>query len=351
MKVALYQGIEQITIEDWDIPKIKPDEYLVKVRAAAICGSDLRTYQHGHAKITKPQVLGHEFAGDVVAVGSDIDELQVGDRVSVHPGIPCGHCFYCDRGQQNLCDDRKNIGIHYQGAFAEYVKIPKQTLIAGTCVKIPQHVPYEIAALGDPVVSALNGEEMIDARLGDCILILGCGPIGMLHAMIARLKGASTIVLVNRSRKRLEMAKERHLADYYFCLNEDGDLKEFTTSLNGGRGPNKVVVANTSVASARQGVEVCAKGGTVLLFAGFPKGAPQLDIDGNLIHYHELHITASFGSTPRQFQLAEQLLFDKKIDGEILITHHLPLVKINEGFQLMKDGDALKVMITFDEKS
>lgn len=349
MKAAVFNGIQNITIENLEKPVIGPNDYLVKVKAAAICGSDLRTYLHGHAKIVPPVVLGHEFAGDVVEVGDNIEGLSIGDRVSVHPGIPCGHCYYCDQGLQNLCENRKNLGIHYQGAFAEYIKIPGKTLEVGTCVKIPENVPYEIAALGDPTVSALNGEEVIDSRLGDEILILGCGPIGILHSMIAKCKGVSKVIIANPSDGRLKMAKERKVADYYFNLKTDGDLKEFVKSVTTNqRGPNKVVVANTSTESARQAVEVVAKGGTVLLFAGFPKDAPQLDIDGNLIHYNQLTVTASYGSTPRQFHLAEQLLFDKKIDGSLLITHHLPLENINEGFQLMQKGEALKVIITFD---
>lgn len=350
MKAAVYNGIKNITIEEYGKPVIGPDDYLVKVKAAAICGSDLRTFLHGHAKIKPPIVLGHEFAGKVVEVGENIKELSVGNRVSVHPGIPCGHCYYCDRGIQNLCEDRLNLGIHYQGAFAEYIKIPGKTLEVGTCVKLPDDVPYEIASLGDPTVSALNGEEVIDARLWDEILILGCGPIGILHALIAKAKGASKVIIANPSEGRLQMARERNVADYYFNLRNDGDLKEFVKNVTTNhRGPNKVVVANTSPASARQAVEVVAKGGTVLLFAGFPKDASKLDIDGNLIHYNQLKVTASFGSTPRQFHLAQQMLFDKKIDGNLLITHRLPLERINEGFELMQNGVALKVVITFDK--
>ena len=350
MKVAVFNDIKNITIEEREIPKVGPDDYLLKVRAAALCGSDLRTYLHGHAKIKPPVVLGHEFAGDVVEVGANIDKVKVGDRVSVHPGIPCGHCWYCERGLQNLCEDRKNLGIHYPGAFAEYILIPGKTLEVGTCVKLPDNVSYELAALGDPAVSALNGQEVIDARLGDEMLILGAGPIGILHAMIGRAKGVSKIILANRSGKRLEMAKKMNCADYYFNLSKDGDLKTFlksVTSLN--RGPNKVVVANTAVESARQAVEVVAKGGTVILFAGFPKDAPQLDVDGNIIHYSQITVTSSYGSTPRQFHMAQEMLFNNRIDGNALITHRIPIEEINEGFQLMQDGDALKVIIDFDK--
>lgn len=345
MKAGVFYGIEDIRYEDVPVPHINDDEYLLKVRAVAICGSELRTYQHGHSKVKCPQILGHEFSGDVVAVGANVQGVEVGNRVAVHPGIPCGKCYYCQRGMQNLCVDRPGIGTVLPGAFAEYVKIPARTLEAGTVFHIPEGKSYELASLGDPAVSALHGEEELDVRLGDTLCILGCGSIGILHAMIGRLKGASTIIMVNRSAERLERAREMGIADHYFCLKTDGDLKEFVDSVTDGMGANKVCVANTSKESAVQAMKICAKGGTVQLFAGFPKDDPALGIDGNLIHYREIKVIGSFGSTPRQFQQAEKLLVHELIPAEKLITHRLPLSQINEGFDLMKRGACLKVIL------
>ena len=345
MNAGVFHGIEDIRYERVPVPQIGPDEFLLKVRAVAICGSDLRTYQHGHAKVKTPQILGHEFAGDVVEVGANVEGVSVGDRVSVHPGIPCGHCYYCQRGLQNLCVDRPGIGTVLPGAFSEYVKIPKKTIEAGTVFHIPEGKKYELAALGDPAVSALHGEEELDVRLGDTLLILGSGSIGIMHAMIGRLKGASKIILVNRSPDRLEKARAMGVADHYFCLKTDGDLQEFVMSVTDGMGANKVCVANTAKASAVQALTVAAKGGTVEFFAGFPKDDPALGVDGNLIHYKELKVIGSFGSTPRQFQQAEQLLVNELIPAEKLITHRLPLSQINEGFGLMVRGECFKVII------
>lgn len=162
MNAGVYYGIEDIRYERVPKPQINDDEFLLKVRAVAICGSDLRTYLHGHAKVKTPQILGHEFAGDVVEVGANVEGVEVGERLSVHPGIPCGHCYYCQRGYQNLCVDRPGIGTVLPGAFAEYVKIPKKTIEAGTVFHIPEGKKYELAALGDPAVSALHGEEELD---------------------------------------------------------------------------------------------------------------------------------------------------------------------------------------------
>ena len=345
MNAGVYHGIEDIRYERVPKPVINEDEFLLKVRAVAICGSDLRTYLHGHAKVKAPQILGHEFAGDVVEVGANVEGVEFGERLSVHPGIPCGHCYYCQRGYQNLCVDRPGIGTVLPGAFAEYGKIPKKTIEAGTVFHIPEGKKYELAALGDPAVSALHGEEELDVRLGDTLCILGSGSIGILHAMIARLKGASKIILVNRSPDRLEKAKDMGVADNYFCLKTDGDLREFVMSVTGGMGANKVCVANTAKESAVQALTIAAKGGTVQFFAGFPKDDPALVVDGNLIHYQELHVIGSFGSTPRQFQQAERLLVDELIPAEKIITHRLPLSGINEGFDLMKRGECFKVIL------
>jgi len=345
MKVAVYNGIKNITIESREKPVAGPDDFILKVKAAALCGSDLRTYLHGHPKITPPQVLGHEFAGVVDSVGKNIKEVKVGDRVAVHPGIPCGHCYYCDRGEQNMCESRKQIGIHYQGGFGEYVLIPGKTLEVGTVVKIPEDCSYEVAALGDPLVSAMNGQEVVGTKMGDIVLILGSGPIGIFHAMLSKLRGAQDVILANPSPGRLQYAKEHNIADHYYCINEGTDFRGYIDSLTEGRGADVVIVANTSVKSACQAVELVAKNGRVLLFAGFPKEAPQLGLDGNLIHYKQIRVMGSLGSTPRQYQMAEKLLFSKRIDGELLITHRIPLEKINEGFQLMIDGKSLKVII------
>lgn len=349
MRAAVFNGVRDITIEELPKPQINADEFLLKVKSSAICGSDLRTYLHGHHKINKPTVLGHEFSGEVIEVGENIEGVEVGDRVGVHPGLPCGSCYYCDQGKQNLCEDRKNFGIHMQGAFAEYMVIPNKTLEVGTVVKIPEDVPYEIATLGDPAVAALNGQENTKTQLGDEMLILGAGPIGLLHAMIGRVKGAINIMMADVNEKRLEMAKEIGVADHYHLITTTEELKTFSTDASDSKkGPNKVVVANTATQSAVQAVEVCAKGGLVMLFAGFPKNAPELGINGNTVHYNDITVTTSYGSTPRQFHLAQKMLFNKTIDGESLITHTVPLEEINAGFELVESGEAIKCLISYE---
>ncbi|GHU39669.1 alcohol dehydrogenase [Bacilli bacterium] len=355
MKAAVFYGPKDIRFEEVPKPQITADEFLLKVGAAAICGSDLRTYLHGHFKVKTPHILGHEFAGTVVEVGANVTGISVGDRVSVHPGIPCGTCYYCKKGQQNMCEDRPGIGTALPGALAEYVAIPKKTLAAGTVAPIPEEKDFELGALGDPLVSALNGQENVEVQFGDTVVILGAGAIGMYHAMLSKLKGAGQIILANRGQDRLDYAKERQIADHYFSLesgqaNRD-ELDKLVKALTDGRGAEVVIVANTSTDSAAQAVELAAKNGKVLLFAGFPKDAPELGLDGNLIHYRQIKVMGSLGSTPLQYQKAIRMLVTGQIDGKAVVTHRIPLSQIvEEGFQRMMDGTGLKVVINEFDK-
>lgn len=344
MKAAVFRGPKDIVIEEREKPTPGPGEFVLKVGAAALCGSDLRTYLHGHRKVKPPRILGHEVGGTVDSVGEGVTTVKPGDRVAVAPGTPCGHCYYCERGEQNMCENRTVMGTHYDGAFAEYVKVPAGALPAGTVVKLPKDGSFELAALGDPLVATINGQEVLDVRLGDTVVIQGAGPIGVFHAQQAHLRGALQVVLVDVNDARLDFARQHGVADCYVNSARE-DLDAIVRSMTDGHGADKVIVANTAPAAAVQAVRLAAKNGKVLFFAGFPKDQTALGIDGNIIHYSQVRVMGSFGCTPRQYRLAQQLLMSGRINGQMLITHRLPLEQINEGFQLMIEGKAMKVIV------
>ncbi len=315
MKAAVFNGVRDITIEELEKPALGYGEFVLEVKAAALCGSDLRTYLHGHPKISLPQVLGHEFAGIVHSVGEGVTQIKVGDRVAVAPGIPCTKCHHCESGNQNMCENREVMGIHHPGAFAEYVKIPAGALTAGTVVKLSDTSSFELATLGDPLVACMNGQEILDLKLGDTVLVLGAGPIGTFHCMLAHLQGALKVILADINDTRLDYAKEQNIADYYIN-SANQDIKGLLADITGEKGVDKVIVANTSPGAARQAIELVAKNGKVSLFAGFPKDQTALGLDGNLIHYNQIRVMGAFGCTPRQYRLAQELLSAKRIDGE-----------------------------------
>lgn len=344
MKAAVFRGPKDIVIEEREKPTPGPGEFVLKVEAAALCGSDLRTYLHGHPKIKPPQVLGHEVGGMVDSVGEGVTLVTPGDKVAVAPGTPCGQCYYCERGEQNMCENRTVMGTHYPGAFAEYVKIPAGALRAGTVVNLPENGSFELATLGDPLVACVNGQEVLDVRLGDTVVIEGAGPIGVFHAQLARLRGALKVILADINDTRLDFARQHGVADR-FVNSAKEDLDAIVKSMTDGHGADKVIVANTAPAAAVQAVKLAGKNGKVLFFAGFPKDQTALGIDGNIIHYSQVRVMGSFGCTPRQYRLAQRLLMSGKINGNMLITHRMPLERINEGFQLMSEGKAMKVIV------
>jgi len=344
MKAAVFRGPMDIVIQDWEKPVAGPGEFILKVEAAALCGSDLRTYRHGHPKVKPPQILGHEVAGIVDSVGEGVTYVKPGDRVAVAPGVPCGECYFCERGEQNMCTNRVVMGTHFPGAFAEFVKVPAGALRAGTVVKLPENGSFELATLGDPLVACVNGQEVLDVRLGDVVVVQGAGPIGVFHSQLAHLRGALTVILADINATRLDFARQHGVADLYVDSSKE-DLEEVVKSVTEGRGADQVIVANTAPAAAVQAVRLAAKNGKVLLFAGFPKDQTALGLDGNIIHYSQVRVMGSFGCTPRQYRLAQQLLMTGKINGEMVITHRLPLEQINEGFQLMISGEAMKVIV------
>ncbi|MCK4818551.1 alcohol dehydrogenase catalytic domain-containing protein, partial [bacterium] len=209
MRAAVYYGIKDIRLEEVQTPKINDREVLVKCRAAAICGTDLRIYNYGHSKIPagKTVILGHELAGDVVDVGDKVAGIKKEMRVFIAPNIGCGKCYQCLQGFYHLCIDYEAIGLTYAGGFAEYVKIPERAVEQGTVLEIPKNLSYEEASLNEPISCVYNGYKRCPVKPGDIVLIIGAGPIGMMHIMMTKLAGASRIIVSEISDERLNQAE------------------------------------------------------------------------------------------------------------------------------------------------
>ena len=286
MRAAVYHGTADVRVEDVVRPTIGAGEILVKVKACAICGGDLRTFRHGHKAIHPPIILGHEIAGVIDEVGAGIDHYHVGDRVIVAPGIGCGACSYCLSGRQHLCYTRETIAHGYDGGFAEYVRIPASAVRAGNVNFIPDEVDYLAASLSEPLACVINGQEAMDIQLGDTVAVIGAGPIGIMHAELARARGAGKIFLLNRSRNRLDTARDLNY-DAYIETGEDGGIQAVLDATD-GLGANVVIVTAGSAAAQRAGIAMTGKMGKVCLFAGLPKDAPELTFDVNFVHYRQI---------------------------------------------------------------
>ena len=348
MKAAVYYGPGDIRVEEKPMPLIGDDDILIKVEASAICGTDLRIYKSGHHAVHPPQIIGHESAGTVAKTGKNVEEFKVGDRVAIDPIVSCGWCYYCRRGITNLCSTFKktieSFGYYYPGGFAEYMAIPGKAILRGNLIPIPESMSFEEAAIAEPMACALNGLLLARVGAGDTVLVIGAGPVGMMHAGLSRILGATKVVLSEINHNRLEMAKKADIADYYINP-EEADLKEFLMKVTDSIGPDVIMIAAPSKSSQEESVQLVANQGRICFFGGLPKNDYIACLDSNLIHYKEIFVHGSSGATTEQIRICIEFMGGKRIDGKKFITGTCSLDEIPEYMQEIADGNHLKVVV------
>lgn len=342
MKAAILEAPNRIQLGQAADPVTKPGDLVLRVKAATICGTDIRVLRgRKTAGIRYPSIIGHEFAGEIVAIDGP-SRFAIGQRVGVCPAIPCGQCPQCLRGRENLCADLKAIGYEIDGAFAEYIRIPNRAVELGNVRVLPAHLTYEAAALIEPLACVLNGQNKVSLRQGDTVAILGAGPIGTLHAKLARLRGAGRIIVSepNATRRQAALAAG---ADVVIDPTA-GNLRQAILGETRGLGADVVICAIGITALASQAIGLAAKGGRVSLFAGFSKGEMG-NLDVNAIHYDELRVIGAFGLSRRDFEDALQAIADGRIDVQSMVTHRYDLDEIGAAFAMAEGGGAMKVAI------
>lgn len=339
MKAAVYLGPQQIEIRELEIPEIGPRDLLVKIRAATTCGTDLKTYMRGHPYWQPPVVFGHEFAGVVEQVGVEVSKFEEGMRVVAANSAPCNSCFFCKRGKQNLCEKLKENMLY--GAFAEYIRIPVH-IVDQNVHQIPDHVPFQAAALTEPLACVVNGNEAANIHPGNTVAVVGTGPIGLMHLQLAKMNGANQLIAIDINPHRLEVARTLGATDTV-NPSETDELLE-VQKLTEGRGADVVIEAAGLSQTWEKAIEMTRTGGTTVLFSG-PKPGTTITIDTKRFHYEELTIKGVFHHTPLYVKKAANLIFSGVIKTTPLITHEMPLEKLEEAFQKMLDGSALKVTI------
>jgi len=345
MKAAILVGKEKFEVKEVERPRCGASEVLVRVRACAVCGSDLRIF-HGERSINVP-ITGHEISGTVVEIGEGVRNVALGDRVVIETVIGCGECESCKRGEENRCLNKfEAIGFQYNGGFAQFILVPKRAVKQGCIIKIPAYLPFDEATVVEPLSCVINGWEPIKIEDGSTAVVIGAGIIGMLHSEWAKLKGAR-VILANRSASRLELAKKIGLkADEFIDLSKV-DLVKRVRELTGGKGANVVICACSSKEAQRQALEIAAVSAHISYFAGISKTDQLNEINTNLIHYNELHVHGANSSSRKHYLEAIKVISSKKIDVKKFITHRFPLEKIEEAIQMLEDREtnALKVVI------
>ncbi|MGQ9780692.1 MAG: zinc-dependent dehydrogenase [Nitrososphaeria archaeon] len=342
MKAAVFYAPSNIRVEERPIPQIARGEVLVKVKAAAICGTDLRIYT-GAKKIQTPKIIGHEFAGEVEEVGEDVTGVGLGDRVTVYPVISCGKCYACMMGRRNICVQRPTIGYEYDGGFAEYVRIPSDAIIAGSLIKLPDKITYEEAAITEPLAACLNGMMRLDVKHGEHVWIAGAGPIGLMHVQLARLAGASLVIVSEVNEFRAKKAQEFGADIVVNPVKED--VFQNIMHATEGKGADKIMIAAGVPRLIGDSLKAARKGARIVIFAGSPEDS-SITIDPNIIHYKEIELTGASAATPFLHRKAVELVNNRRINLRSLITHTLRLEEIVKGLEMKQMVEGLKTLVT-----
>lgn len=330
MLAGVLHGKEDLRLERIPVPRVGPSEILVRVRTALTCGTDLKVYRRGHhAKmIALPSPLGHELAGDIVEVGPAVRSFAIGDRIVAANSAPCHRCFFCRRGQKNLCENL----LFNNGAYAEFIKIPGPIVECNTHV-LPETVDYREAALAEPLACVLKGLDETGMQPGDAVAVIGLGPIGLMFVRVAKQRGARVIAI---GRRQAQLDRAEHLGAEVVVESRRGSdpADEVRRQTEGGRGADIVVEAVGSPHAWRQAVSMSRAGGTVNFFGGCPRRA-IVCFDTGRLHYASLTLRATFHHTPSHVREALELLTRGAVRAADFIADEAPLRDIVAVFRRM----------------
>jgi 2-desacetyl-2-hydroxyethyl bacteriochlorophyllide A dehydrogenase len=327
VKAVVITGVGQLEVTEVPDPKPGPREVVVDVAACGICGTDLHILQ-GEFAPTLPVIPGHEFAGVVVEIGSDVNEVAVGDRVAVDPSLYCHECRMCRLGRNNLCERWNAIGVSVSGGAAEYAVAP-----VANCVKLPDHVRTEDAALIEPLSCAVRGYDILRSQLASRVLIYGSGTMGLMMLQLGKLTGAASIEVVDINTDRLATAKQLGVTATATSADE----------LDRPKGWDVVIDATGNERAIQDGLGRVAKGGTFLQF-GVSDYAARAVIEPYKIYNQEITITGSM-AVLHSFERAADLFATGVLDPNVFISDRLPLDDYAAAIEQFKAGEGRKIQV------
>lgn len=342
MRAYMFYGPGDLRLEDVEPGVPGPGEIAVEVKAAATCGTDLKSYRRGHPTLfpTLPARFGHEFAGIVTEVGDGVTDFKVGDRVVAANTAPCGHCWACTIGRESLCENLEYLN----GAFAEQIVIPK-AIVERNTYHIPDTLSFEAAAPLEPLSTVVHGIYESGIKLGDTVTVNGAGPIGQMFIKLAQLRGA-TVIAADRSASRLAQAAEAgaRTVDLTGLEGPEECAAQINELTPGGRGADVAVEAVGLPQVWEQTVHCLRPGGTAVLFGGTPKNAP-FSVNSSDMHYKEYTLKGVYHHQPRYVKVAVELLSTGKFDGMSLCTEVRPLEALVESLEDMSQGKGSKYIL------
>ena len=348
MHAALLYGREDLRIQEVPTPGINEHEILLQVKSTFVCGTDVRMFKNGYKGISEdsPLILGHELSGILARVGKNVKNYREGMAVSVAPNMGCGTCDMCVSGNTQLCKDYRALGIHLDGGFAEYVRIPETAIRQGNITEIPSGMSFEEAAIVEPLSCVYNGFTKCHIGPGDRVLIIGGGPIGIMHAKLAKMAGAAKVFINDISEDRLVLCRK---TDSFFTpVDASVPLQDHIRNLTNGRGVDVCITACPIPQVQTTALELMAINGRVLFFGGLPADKAHVNLNTNLIHYKQLLVTGTSRSSLAQFRATIHLIANGLIAVKDLISSRSPIEGIQETIENVSKGVGLKSTIHFD---
>jgi len=342
MKAAVVYGVNDIRIEEYPTPEAGAGEIIVKTHVAGICATDIKTLLGLGLPKDLPTILGHEVVGEIAETGEGVAGFAIGDRVGVYPIAVCGKCRYCLQGRHNLCEAEFGLGHGIEGGFAEYVRLPREIVAIGGVVKLGDGLSFEDAVFAEPLSCTLAAARSCRLKKGGQILIIGAGPMGLMHLKTAKYYGCE-VILTDLLAERLALAGKMG-ADHVLNSGEK-NLHDEVMRITGGRGADSVIISLGIPQVIEDSMKLTAKGGVCNIFGGPPPS--EIKLDPRWLHYQEITLTGTFASTPEDFRQCLQLIADKSIIVSDLLSHTFSLDNFLDAVEKAKNQEMVRGIVTF----
>lgn len=339
MRAAVLVAPRQIELRDVEMPDAPPGGIVVRVRAALTDGTDLKAYRRGHPRMPMPTRFGHEFSGDVSAVGAGVTEFKVGDPVmSVHTA-PCGKCYWCVEGEEELCETIMSTMV--LGAYADHLALP-QRIVARNCFPKPENLSYRKAAFLEPLACVMHSLAFLAPMAGTTVLVFGVGGFGLLHAQVLRKEGVR-VLLAGRRPERLALARELGFEDVMDTSKQD--MRAEVAAQTDGHGPDAIIECTGSQAVWEQeAIDLVRRGGVVSFFGGLPADA-RVTFPASRLHYDQVRLVSPFHFSTASVRRAYDILSEEWIQVEPLISQTFGLGDIAQAFERLDNGEGIKFAI------
>ena len=350
MRAAIWKGPGSMEIGTAPDPACPEDGVLLRVLACGVCGTDVRSFYNGDRRIEAPWVLGHEISGEVLEIGPLAEAevgasgIALGDAVHCISTLWCGRCRLCRSGAENLCLNGELMGFDHPGAYADRVAIPNIAL--KNLFRIPDGLSPAHATFADPLSDVICGHKDLAIGLDDAVVVIGAGPVGTAHAALARLQGAGQVLLLERTARRLELARAIVGDERIAYIDSDGeDGNAAVMRATAGFGADVVIVACSSDVAQQEAMEMAAPRGRVMYFGGLPKGTTHIAFPSNVLHYKEVQVHGSYASRHRDQVAALDMLAADAGGIRSVVSDIIDLDETPDAFPRIRAGEALKVVV------